>query len=246
MHAAGYDKEYIEEAIANGLDTLGFSDHAPYVYPDGYVSYYKMVPDELPEYVSALSHLREIYRGKIDIHIGLEAEYYPPIFDKALELWRENKIEYLILGQHYINEEWGSAPLHSFAPLGDEELVLYTDLCIEALHTGYFSAVAHPDLLNYNGGSSELYAREARRLIKAAIETDTPLEYNLLGLRGGRHYPNPSFWREAAKLSPKVILGCDAHEPESVAYPENVKMALADLKGYGLTPITELTLKSIY
>ena len=37
-HASGTEREYIENAIAAGFDTLGFSDHAPYVFRDGYYS----------------------------------------------------------------------------------------------------------------------------------------------------------------------------------------------------------------
>ena len=47
--------------------------------------------------------------------------------------------------------------------------------------------------------------------------TDIPLEINLLGLGEGRHYPAPLFWEIASKYSPKVIFGCDAHEPHRVA-----------------------------
>ena len=245
MHAAGEDREYIEAGIKNGLKVLGISDHAPYFYPDGYVSYYKMTPDGLPEYVNSLNTLKNEYAEKIELHIGLEAEYYPELFDKSLELWRKNGIEYLVLGQHFIEEEWGEHPIHSFARLGDKELVHYTDLCIEALKTGYFSVIAHPDVLNYAGSDRELYAREAARLITAAIETDTPLEYNLLGMHEGRNYPNESFWEIASKLSPKVVIGCDAHSPSRVADPDEEKEALKNLSRFGITPIDRIELKPI-
>ena len=32
-HAIGEDREYVENAIQGGLETLGFADHAPYVFP---------------------------------------------------------------------------------------------------------------------------------------------------------------------------------------------------------------------
>ena len=38
-HASGTEREYIENAIAGGLTRFGFSDHAPYVFRDGYYSY---------------------------------------------------------------------------------------------------------------------------------------------------------------------------------------------------------------
>ena len=46
---------------------------------------------------------------------------------------------------------------------------------------------------------------------------DIPIEINLLGLAENRHYPSPLFWEIASKYSPKVIFGCDAHDPKSLA-----------------------------
>ena len=37
-HASGEDREYVEKAIESGLKILGFSDHCPWVFEDGYVS----------------------------------------------------------------------------------------------------------------------------------------------------------------------------------------------------------------
>lgn len=39
-HTVGTEREYIESAIKNGFQTLGFSEHAPYRFPDGHVSYF--------------------------------------------------------------------------------------------------------------------------------------------------------------------------------------------------------------
>ena len=79
-HASGTEREYIENAIAAGFDTLGFSDHAPYVFRDGYYSGFRMRPELQEDYVTTLLALREEYKGKIDIKIGYEAEYYPEFF----------------------------------------------------------------------------------------------------------------------------------------------------------------------
>ena len=78
-HAIGSEREYIERAIAAGLDTLGFSDHAPMPFEGDYYSTYRMALSDTRGYVDALLKLREEYRGKIDILIGFEAEYYPAV-----------------------------------------------------------------------------------------------------------------------------------------------------------------------
>ena len=41
-HADGTEREYVERAIEGGLKILGFSDHSPYPFPDGYDSGMRM------------------------------------------------------------------------------------------------------------------------------------------------------------------------------------------------------------
>ncbi|MBQ9116919.1 MAG: hypothetical protein IJY04_07835, partial [Clostridia bacterium] len=53
-HASGTEREYIEKAIAEGLTVLGFSDHSPYWFPDGYYSTHRMAPNEVEDYVNSV------------------------------------------------------------------------------------------------------------------------------------------------------------------------------------------------
>ena len=73
-HAVGTEREYVEAAIESGLEVLGFSDHTPYPFKDGYVSRIRMGMDELEEYVNTILALRDEYRNDIEIHLGLEVE----------------------------------------------------------------------------------------------------------------------------------------------------------------------------
>ncbi len=229
LHASGFDEEYIEKAIAEGVKILGFADHAPYLYPDGYVSYYKMTPDEAPEYISSLSALREKYKGKIELHIGFEAEYYPALWKKSLEFWKSlGGIEYLLLGQHFTCEEYPKEKaLHSFDGFAAPQPVTeYVNTVIAAIKTKRFTYVAHPDVINYTGDDIDFYKSEMRRLIKAAIKENIPLELNILGLASGRNYPSPVFWEVASDFSPRAVLGCDAHNPRDLADKDNILKAL--------------------
>ena len=106
-HAFGEDEEYVKVAIDRGVSVLGFSCHAPMEYPGGYESYYKMQVCELSEYVGSLLSLKEKYKDKIDIKIGLEAEYYPELYEESIKLWVSFPIDYLILGQHFVDKEYG-------------------------------------------------------------------------------------------------------------------------------------------
>ena len=246
QHASGEDEEYVECAVAEGLKLLGFSDHAPMPFPDGYSSYYKMANEEASEYASSIRALSEKYKGTIDIRLGLEAEYYPENFDASIKYWRELGIEYIILGQHFsLAPEWDSARHAAFAPSDEAQLLSYTDLCCEALKTGKFTYLAHPDVLNYSGEDHGLYEECTKRLVMAANDTETPLEINLLGLRTGRHYPNERFWEIASRYSPKVIIGTDAHSPEQLKCKEFENKALQLAKKYGLEIVDKLNFKQI-
>lgn len=248
-HAKGTETEYIETALKRGLTTLGFSDHAPYFYPDGYVSFYKMTPEELPDYKKTLLDLRNKYSGTIDIKIGLEAEYYPQIWDEALKLWQTLGIEYLVLGQHFINEEWtaGAKSSHYSGGVDNvDNMTRYVDICCRALDTGKFTIFAHPDIFEFSAiEDKELAENEIKRLVSCAIRNDVPLEINLLGLRDGRRYPSEFFWDIASKLHPRVILGCDAHSPDTVADEDNVREALKFAKRFGITPCEHVEFKPI-
>ena len=75
-HADGTEREYVEKAIESGLKILGFSDHTPQVYPNGFVCPYKMEPRELEGYVDTILDLKREYREDIEIHLGLEGFLY--------------------------------------------------------------------------------------------------------------------------------------------------------------------------
>lgn len=232
-HATGTDREYVEEAIAKGLTTLGFADHAPLVFPDGSESFFRVPMAEAEEYMSSLRALKEEYKDRIRILIGFELEYYPRYFKDMKQTALDLGVDFLLLSQHYVSNEesrYMARPTDS-----DGDLTLYADTVIEAMETGIFSYVAHPDLIRYTGENAALYDSEMRRICQAANRWGLPLEINLLGIRDRRSYPNRRFWEIAAEEACTVVIGSDAHSPDVVADGESEKIALAWIKELGLT-----------
>ena len=113
-HAGGEDEEYVKYAIERGLSVLGFSDHSPYFYDGGYISPAKMLPSEAEGYFESLLHLREKYKGTIEIKIGFETEYYPLYFDRLISEYKKYPLDYIILGQHFIGNEGTSDAQSAF------------------------------------------------------------------------------------------------------------------------------------
>ena len=244
-HAVGSEKEYVEAALRAGLKTLGFSDHTPHDYFDGPFrnSRVRMDIGELPSYAATVRSLAEEYAGRIEILLGVEAEYYPKYFSRLLDLLRKNEVRYMILGQHFLGNEVGE-PYCGRATDDPAILERYVTQSIEGLQTGVFSYFAHPDLLHFTGENTK-YEEQMRRLCRAAGEYDIPLEINLLGIREGRHYPDERFWRIAGEEGNIVILGHDAHRPESLEDYRSEELALAIVQKYGLHLTDEVTLRKI-
>ena len=61
-----------------------------------------------------------------------------------------------------------------------------------------------------------------------------PLEINLLGIRGGRHYPTKRFFEIAADVGNDVVLGIDAHSPQELLDTQAIRIAKKMVNELGL------------
>lgn len=239
-HAKDTEREYVEAAIDRGLAILGFSDHTPYPFPWYHLSWFRMKMDQLPEYVDTVQKLRDEYCGRIQIHCGLEAEYYPAYFPELRSRLADSGVEYLILGQHYLDNEIGAH--YSGNETADETLLKrYCAQTREALQTGIFSYFAHPDLINFVG-DERVYTHHIRQLCRDAKSCNIPLEMNLLGAEKGRHYPTQRFWEIAAEEGCSVILGCDTHDPAALRKRQAEFNAMEVITELGLHLMEEIEL----
>lgn len=235
-HASGREEEYIKRAIECGIKYMGFSDHAAFVFPDGYESGYRVPMADVECYVSELRELREKYKDKIDIKIGFEMEYYPMYFKEMLGIAKKAGGEYLILGQHFINNEH---PDGDYTYVGTDDVNLlkeYVSEVIEGMKSGAFTYLAHPDLFRFTG-DDEIYRDEMRKICKASKQYEIPLEINFLGIRDNRKYPNPLFWELVGEEQSPVTFGFDAHDVKSAFDGESLITAKAMVEKFKLNYI---------
>lgn len=211
-HAVGEDKAYVENAIANGMKILGFSEHCPWVFPYAYRSDMRLPVERLDDYFTSLLDLKKAYADDIRIYIGFESEYFPTLLEAQKQLLADYPVDYMILGQHFSEPEpygeyAGNMTLHT------ADLKQYVDTVIAGMETGLYRYVAHPDLLHFRG-TPVTFEREYERLCQYLKEKGIPIEINLLGLVHGRHYPSGEFLKIAERVGNKAIIGVDAHAPE--------------------------------
>lgn len=242
-HAKGGEEEYAQSAVDRGLKILGFSDHSPYAFPAWFDSDYRMRLDQFNDYVDTVNRVKEIFRDRLEVHLGVEMEYYPAYLGETLELLRDRGVEYAILGQHFVGNEIDDH-YNGYVTGSEELLERYVNQTSEAMETGLFTYLAHPDLFHFSGNPRHYQAR-MRKICQTANSCGMPLELNLLGLVGRRHYPNPFFWEVAAEENCRVILGYDAHDPAFLGNREIVREGLEFLKPYGLELLETVPLRPL-
>ena len=241
-HAYGSEREYIEAAIALGIKILGFSDHIPCPYKNGFVSGIRMDMGEASEYVSTLRRLGEEYKNDIKIYVGFEAEYIPKFYREQMDLCDSLGIDYLIMGQHFLGSE--DVGPYTGTPTDDESRVRdYVDTVLEGMNTGSYCCLAHPDILNYQGLDS-IYEWEMTRLCRELKKMKIPLELNLLGISQNKQYPAERFWKIVSEIGNEVILGLDAHCVEHLMDVESYQKGKEMARKYHLNIIEGLKINN--
>ena len=212
-HAKGTDEEFVLAAMAAGYDKLGFADHTPFPYTGGYSCSDKMRMEELPDYMDSVLSLKEKYKGRIEILLGLECEWIPEFAPFLGEM--KQKMDYLLLGSH------GDTRIEPYSGMLKEpaQLWRYLEFTLEGMESGLFLYLAHPDvMLGRYPAFDETAAEVSRKLCREAYRLGLPLEYNLYGIYKGVKpgclgYPCEDFWRIAAEENCTAVIGVDAHVP---------------------------------
>lgn len=243
-HASGTEEQYVLAAVEGGLETLGFSDHTPYAFPKGYISKVRMKPEQLQDYVRTVGRLRKKYKDTIRILTGVEAEYYPAYFEQTRQMLADAGVEYMILGQHWIDNEIDA---HRTSKPTDDEHILkkYCHQVLEAMQTGYFTYLCHPDVINFVG-DPKIYEAHMRRLCREANACAMPVEYNLWGADQKKPYPYAPFWRIAAEEGCPVIIGIDAHRPDILKDEALLRQGLQTVTDLGMTVLDTCPIRKIY
>jgi histidinol-phosphatase (PHP family) len=171
-------------------------------------------------------------------------EYYPEYFEEMLNNAIEYGAEYLILGQHFLDEEHPGGVYVMNENNSVADLKKYVSRVTEGIRLGVFSYVAHPDSFHFIGDDA-LYRKQMRRICVCSRELNLPLEINFLGIRRGRHYPNERFWQIAGEEQSPVTFGFDVHEIEAACDKESLPVAMELVDKYHLNYIGRPTLKPL-
>ena len=250
--APNKDVDYVEAAIKKSMTAIGFTEHVPSTKFDYDEIDERMSLSDLDEYVKSIRKLDREFE-EIKVYSGFEAEY-----SEALKLHLINlrkQVDYMILGQHEVVLEG-----QKIDPYNNPDYpILYAKSVLDALDSGIFDIIAHPDyFMRYRDTMEDAknYHRFMRNAEKAADligrkceELKIPVEINLGGIerripvpyRDGEHeYVHPTFYNELLKYDVRFIYGADAHSPKSIRnFNENILRANTILKTSEMTFVTD-------
>jgi histidinol-phosphatase (PHP family) len=186
--------------------------------PDGFSSRVRMAESEFDQYVDLVAEARDAWAGKVDVRLGLEADYFEG-YEAYLERQLGGAEFHFVLGSVH-------PQLAEFRQrYWDDDLAAvqrtYFDLLARSAETGLFDSLAHPDLIK-NFTSEAWDERSTLDAIRPALDriarTGVAMELNTSGVlkRIPEMNPFPEMLREMRLRGIPVTLGADAHVPGRV------------------------------
>lgn len=232
MHAIGQPTEYAAVAEARGLKGLIVTCHNP--MPNQFSHAVRMREDQFDEYVQLVADTHAEWEGRVDVRLGLEADYY-----EGHEAYLEKQLQSadfdFVLGSvHPQIPEWKKA--HWQDDLLEVQRTYFRHLA-QSAETGLFDSLAHPDLIkNFTSERWELAAimPDICDALDRIAATGVAMELNTSGVKKtiSEMNPNPTMLTEMCKRNIPMTIGADAHEPGRVADGYEFALNLLQECGY--------------
>ena len=236
-------EDMVRAAIEKGCTAIGFSEHSetPFDPPGG------MKSGAFSSYRDEILRLKEKYRGKIEIFLGIEQDIFSPPADRT-------NLDFVIGSVHYVSEngEYFSVDesvesfernakqgfggdVHAFAEA-------YYDTLSRIFDVTRCNIVGHFDLITkFNerlpliDEQSPRYRAAALRALDALCKTGAIFEINTgATARGYRTAPYPAPWllRAMRERGARITLSADAHSTDGICAHFSQAKRLAKACGY--------------
>ena len=191
----GHDsaEDMVLSAVEKQFDVLGFSGHAMPPFAAGW----HMHPLSIEKYAQEIRKLSVSYADKIEVLLGVEADYFPVLSTPTNEVYKTIKPDFIIGSVHFLfdektvftkNPEGSGIPYTCFTADGPKEEVTagiqrvfkgnakkavqtYFSLQRDMIKECTFDIVGHIDLIRKNNGSLNLFNEQDSWYINELKET---------------------------------------------------------------------------
>ncbi len=248
----GTPEDYVLAAIDKGFTHLGFSGHAPLPFRASFA----IQAEQLDNYVSTIRELQQRYAGKINIYLGLEADYITGLLEDLQGLKKQCGLDYIIGSVHLVPSPDKSGIWFTDggkAEVYDEGLRDFFGNDIRAAVKAFYAqtnamiTTQKPDVVGHfdkvkmhNKGryfteQDSWYNDLVMETLTLMKETGTVCEINARGIykqRCSDYFPGVYLWKKLAEMNIPVMVNTDAHKPEELDFL--LDDALATLKESGV------------
>ncbi|MFR7992070.1 MAG: histidinol-phosphatase HisJ family protein [Lachnospiraceae bacterium] len=215
----------IEAAIHSGLSAICFTDHLDMDFPAPDAKHAPFLLDT-PAYFQKMQQLKDAYRGRIEILIGVELGLQPHLADFHQRYLHTYPFDFVIGSSHLVH---GEDPYEPAFFSGREESEAYTEYFQSILdNLSAFTQIdvyGHLDyVVRYGPNQNQYYSYTRYRdlidaILQQLIRHNIGLEINTGGYKYGLGEPNPcaEIIRRYIELGGETFtIGADAHEPSCV------------------------------
>ncbi|MCX7894615.1 MAG: histidinol-phosphatase HisJ family protein [Thermoanaerobaculum sp.] len=227
-HAVGTEEEYVRQAVRLGLKAVAITDHIPFYWlpPEAHDPTLAMAPEELPAYVEAVLQLKGRYRGRVEVLLGIEADYVEGHEHTLAQILQTYPFDVILGSVHWLSGFWVDAPTslpeYQKGPERVQQIwALYWQTLEKAIRSGLFDVMAHLDLPKKFGFlPAEPLTELEDAVLQALLETGVAVELSSAGRRKpvGEDYPSPRWLARLATAGVPVVLSSDAHAPHEVGF----------------------------
>lgn len=242
-------EEFVQAALAAGMDTLGFSCHA-YQY---FSPVYTISPEDTEAYKREITALKEKYAGQIRLLAGLEIDMYARPDTAGLD-YTIGSSHFLKFGETFVEFDKKASIFRQLLDTwfgGDIWAFLrkyYEDFAGLASH-GKFDIVGHFDLVTRHCETEPFFDCQDKRYQALALEAVHAIakaipvfEVNVGCFAYGTRstpYPAPFILKELKTAGGSVILTNDAHDPSKLT--EGLDRGVEYLKSCGFDEVLVMT-----
>jgi len=208
-------REIVEEAVRQGLTTLGFSEHSPLPFDNTF----SVKSADMPRYVAEIAQLKEEFKDKIDIYCALEADYLTGVSEPFAVTKEKYHLDYLIIdGPKWEVYDEGLQKFFN----GDirRAVCRFFEQSNEMIEKEQFDIIAHFDKIKmhnrdrYFHEDEPWYRKLALETLDLIREKGLVMEINTRGIYKKRYngfYPSPWLMEKACKMGVPAIISADAH-----------------------------------
>ncbi len=238
-----FPEAIIETAIAKGFHYVYFTDHHDMDFPVNEAEPEMDFQLDFDTYIEKLLELREQYRDKIEIRLGVEQGICPETAPRIATLSNRYPFDFIIGSSHLTALKNGD-PYYPEYYAGKTNIEAYREYFISEVEnvklTDGFDVYGHLDYaVRYCPDKSFVYRFDDYRdifevLLKSLIERGKGIEINTAGITK-IGYPHPHI--EALKLYKElggeiITIGSDAHKKEDIGFGFDVAEELLTSVGF--------------